>query len=111
MYFYQSELPYDADYSFADEKFVGYKVGPSVTNHKALGVGIYSNFRDHDIDVMAGVRVSNPHQEGIQMKNMFTVKLDNQGGISSVVNGHGPGPMSDTERGVPHRCSDLICGE
>ncbi len=82
-----------------------------MTNHKALGLGIYSNFRDHHIDVATGVFVSNPFQNGIQMNNMFTVKLDNQGKISSVVNGHGPGPMSDNERGVPHRCSDLICGE
>jgi len=111
VYFYQSELPYDADFSFADNKFVGYKVGPSVTNHKASGLGIYSNFRDHDIDVTTGVLVSNSLEMVIQMKNMFTVKLDNQGKVSSVVNGRGPGPMSDTERGVPHRCSDLICGE
>lgn len=80
-------------------------------NHKAIGLGIYSNFRDHDIDVATGVQVLNSLNDGIQMKNIFTVKLDNMGKISSVVNGHGSGPMSDTERGVPHRCSDLTCGE
>lgn len=111
VYFYQSELPYDADHSFADGRFDGYKVGPSAMNHKAIGLGIYSNFRDHDIDVATGVQVLNSLNDGIQMKNIFTVKLDNMGKISSVVNGHGSGPMSDTERGVPHRCSDLTCGE
>jgi hypothetical protein len=105
-------LPYDADHSFADEKFVGYKVGPNVIHHKASGLGIYSNFRDHNIVVETAIQLPNPIlNNGIQLKNMFTVKLDNKGSISSVVNGRGPGPLSDTERGVPHRCSDSTCEE
>lgn len=109
VYFYQCELPYDADHSFADKNFVGYKVGPKAENHKAVGLGIYSNFRDHDIDVWTGL--VHPPNDGIQMKNIFTVKLDNVGKISSVVNGRGPGPTIDTERGHPYRCSDETCLE
>jgi hypothetical protein len=79
-------------------------------HHKASGLGVYSNFRDHNITVGTAVLVPNPLLiNGIQLKNMFTVKLDNKGSIRSVVNGLGPGPLSDTERGVPHRCSDLFC--
>lgn len=107
VYFYQSELPYDADGSFADDKFVGYKVGSNVTNHSASGLGIYSNFRDHDVEVWTGV--IHPRIDSIHMKNIFTVKLDNMGKISSVVNGFGPGPVTDAERGVPHRCSEVTC--
>lgn len=76
-----------------------------MTNHKASGIGVYSNFRDHDIDVSTGV----VHPDGIHMTNIFTVKLDNVGKINSVVNGLGPGPATDAERGVPHRCSDETC--
>jgi len=109
VYFYQCELPYDADHSFADKKFVGYKVGPKAENHKAVGLGVYSNFRDHDIEVWTGV--VHPPNDGIQMKNILTVKLDNEGKISSVVNGRGPGPTVGTERGHPYRCSDETCGD
>jgi hypothetical protein len=95
VYFYQSELPYDADESF---EFVGYKVGSNVKRHKAKGLGIYSNFREHP-----------KGEEGIEMSNVFTVKLDNMGQINSVVNGHGPGPTNDTKYGTPLRCPDNTC--
>lgn len=107
VYFYQSELPYDADQSFADNKFLGYKVGDSVTKHKAKGLGIYSNFRDHDVEVWTAVE--HPPNDGIEMTNLFTVKLDNMGKINSVVNGLGPGPTSDDERGIPRRCVNNSC--
>ena len=107
VYFYQCELAYDVDNTFAENSFVGYRVGPQVTKHKAIGLGIYSNFRDHNVKVATAV--VHPSNDGIQMKNIFTVKLDNQGQINSIVNGRGSGPKNDTERGHPFRCSDELC--
>ena len=104
VHFYQCELPYDADASFAARGFVGYRVDPDVARHAAAGVGVYSNFRDHD--VRAGTAVAHPVAEGVAMRHMFTVKLDNLGGIKSVANGRGPGPTEDTPRGTPLRCPD-----
>jgi len=108
VYFYQSELPYDADQTFANNRFVGYKIGSNVQNHKAKGLGIYSNFRDHDVKTWTAIE--HPVSNGIEMSNIFTVKLDNQGQINSVINGYGPGPTSDdTAYGTPLRCSDNNC--
>jgi hypothetical protein len=100
--FYQSELPYDADSSFADMGYVGYRV--ESTHHKAMGLGIYSNFRDHDIAVKTAIQVPKENSNGIQMMNMFTVKLDNMGKISSVVNGK---QQADTGNGIIQRCTNL----
>jgi hypothetical protein len=102
VFFYQSELPYDADSSFADMGYVGYRVAS--THHKAMGLGIYSNFRDHDIDVKSAIQVPNQNIDDIQMSNMFTVKLDNMGKISSVVNGK---QQADTGNGIIQRCTNL----
>lgn len=109
VYFYQCELPYDVDASFADNGYVGYRVGSNVKNHKALGLGIYSNFRDFDVEVATGIEYPESGNSNIRMRNAFTVKLDNLGKISSVVNGRGPGPTSSSERGKPHRCADETC--
>jgi len=108
VYFYQSELPYDADESFETKKFVGYKVGSNVKNHKAKGLGIYSNFRDYNVSTWTAVEHPKG-EEGIEMSNVFTVKLDNMGQINSVVNGRGPGPTNDTKYGTPLRCPDNTC--
>ena len=78
-------------------------------NHKALGLGIYSNFRDYDVEVRTAVVHSTNNGGDIQMTNIFTVKLDNKGKISSIVNGRGPGPTMKMEGGHPYRCSDEAC--
>jgi hypothetical protein len=104
--FYQCELPYDVDQSFAERSFVGYRVGEHVQHHEAKGIGVYSNFRDFDVNVATAI-VHPENREGITMKNLFTVYLDNQGKINSVVNGRGPGQKS--ERGHPYRCRDSSC--
>ncbi len=105
--FYQCELPYDVDQSYADKLFVGYRVGSDVETHTARGLGVYSNFRDFDVNVATAI--SHPESDGIEMSNLFTVYLDNQGKINSVVNGKGPGPASVSDRGIPFRCSDSAC--
>mmetsp|Transcript_24460 Transcript_24460/g.37418 ORF Transcript_24460/g.37418 Transcript_24460/m.37418 type:complete len:742 (-) Transcript_24460:31-2256(-) len=105
--FYQCELPYDVDQSYADKSFVGYRIGPDVKSHTARGTGIYSNFRDFDVNVATAI--SHPESDGIVMSNLFTVYLDNQGKINSVVNGKGPSAVSESDRGRPFRCSDNAC--
>ncbi|CAM9646342.1 unnamed protein product, partial [Chrysoparadoxa australica] len=47
VFFYQSELPYDADETYADH--VGYRVNKVATGHEAHGVGVYSFFRYRNI--------------------------------------------------------------
>ncbi|ACI64129.1 predicted protein [Thalassiosira pseudonana CCMP1335] len=105
--FYQCEFPYDVDQTFAENKYVGYRVDPKVERHYAGGLGIYSNFRDYNIQLATAI--VHPESDGIQMRNMFTVKLDNQGMIASIVNGRGPGPSPDSERGHPFRCINSDC--
>ena len=107
--FYQCELPYDVDQSYADKSFVGYRVGSDVESHTARGIGIYSNFRDFDVNVATAI--SHPESAGIVMNNLFTVYLDNQGKINSIVNGKGPGAVSESDRGRPFRCSDNTCSD
>jgi len=107
--FYQCEFPYDVDQSYAEKSFVGYRVGSDVKNHTAMGVGVYSNFRDYDVNVATAI--SHPESDGISFSNVFTVYLDNQGKINSVVNGKGPGPVSESDRGRPFRCRDIVCSD
>lgn len=90
--FYQCELPYDVDQLlYADKSFVGYRVGLNVKSHTAMGLGVYSNFRDFDVKVATAIY--HPDSVRITMKNIFTVYLDNRGKISTVVDGKGPGPI------------------
>ena len=70
-------------------------------------MGVYSNFRDYDVSVDTAVII--PETNEVKMKNIFTVKLDNMGKISSILNGRGPGPTSETKRGVPLRCLNSSC--
>jgi len=54
VFFYQCELPYDASQSsFGAGGFAGYVVGPQVRDHSAVGVGVYSFFRDHQASAKA----------------------------------------------------------
>ena len=58
---------------------------------------------------MVKTGIVHPVSDDIEMRNLFTVKLDNKGKINSVVNGRGPGPVDDSERGHPYRCTNQIC--
>lgn len=86
-YFYQSEYPYDVDHAYADAGFVAYKVGDSVTDHEAWGVGVYSFFRDYDVNMDTGI--SSPQKPGIKFHNSLNVFLDGKGGINHVINEKG----------------------
>lgn len=80
--FYQSELPYDVN-NFG---FVGYKVTKYAEGHVCGGAGIYSNFRDYDVDVKTAISSENSNATFI---NPFTKFLNNNGSILNIVNENG----------------------
>jgi hypothetical protein len=97
--FYQSELPYDVTHaSFGRKGYTGYHVDDAVQSHHAMGIGVYSNFRDYTVQVTTAIR--HPRRKGINFTNPFTVLLDNHGMISSVINGQG---KQTVQKGVPVR--------
>lgn len=94
LYFYQSEIPYDAPnqkaYKSHDGKVNGYaslKVGDDVNEFEGYGMGIYCYNRDADIEIFSGAEV--PDTEGVVLHNIMTVKLNGNGQITHVVNEQG----------------------
>lgn len=94
LYFYQSEIPYDAPnqeaYRSHDGKVNGYaslKIGNDVTEFEGYGMGIYCYNRDADIEIFSGAEV--PNVEGVMLHNIVTVKLNGNGQITHVVNDKG----------------------
>jgi hypothetical protein len=94
LYFYQSEMPYDAPsqkaYKSHNGKVNGYaslKVDDNVTSFVGYGIGIYCYNRDSDIEIFSGAEI--PDVEGVALHNIMTVKLNGNGKISHVVNDEG----------------------
>ena len=87
VYFYQCELPYDVKQaSFGDKDYNGYLITENVQSHTLAGAGVYSNFRNEQVKVKTAIR--HPKTD-IQCVNPFTVFLDNNGYIETIVNGVG----------------------
>jgi hypothetical protein len=91
VYFYQCELPYCASHDFAKEEFRGYFVDHDVKDHAVYAPGIYSNFRNDPVVISTAIQ--HPIEPKIRLLNAFTVKLDNMGGIRSIVNNEGTQPV------------------
>ena len=94
LFFYQSEMPYDApnqkSYKSNNGKTKGYasiKVNDDVSKFESYGVGIYCYNRDADIEIFSAVEV--PDKEGVKLHNTCTVKLNGMGKITHVINNHG----------------------
>lgn len=85
-YFYQSEFPYDVTASYGTAGYAGYRVGSTVVNHQAYGVGVYSFFRDDLVTARSGIYV--PTVGGMVFVNALTRFLNGNGGILSVINGN-----------------------
>ena len=98
VHFYQCEFPYGVGQEFKDAEFRGYMIGETVKEHEVHAPGIYSNFRNDDVFVSTAIE--HPESPSVLCHNPFTVKLDNQGGIDTIVNGKG-GRAS--EKGMPVR--------
>ena len=98
VYFYQSELPYDVDQqNYGDKGFVSYYVKEGVKNHSAWGIGVYSYFRDHSVEVKTGIKV--PVEQNVKFVNVFSVFLSGSGAIDKVIDDKGdavkgPGQVS-----------------
>ena len=87
-YFYQSEFPYDVTQeNYGDMGYVAYKVGDSVSNHLAYGIGAYSFFRDNIVIVENGIKT--PETSGITFVNSLSVFLNGNGRINHVIDGQG----------------------
>lgn len=116
--FYQSELPYEVtqeEYGGPSNAFVSYHVDEEhVSSHNLAGGGVYSFFRDHDVQVDMAFRHprngnnsasslhpqnSTNHSNNVQvnMTNVFTRFLDGKGSIRSVVNMNGH-PVTNRDR-------------
>jgi hypothetical protein len=100
VYFFQCEFPYGVDRSFSEKEFRGYLVQDHVAEHEVYSPGIYSNFRNDN--VVVSTAIEHPERPLIYIVNPFTVKLDNQGGITSIVNGKGGAAQT---QGKPVRMS------
>jgi hypothetical protein len=78
--FFQCELPYDVNHSFAH---TGYHVHESVKSHTGRGIGVYSNFTCFDVQAEKGLKF--PLMGGVKILNPFTVFLNGYGGIKNVL--------------------------
>ena len=94
LFFYQSEIPYDPP-SQADwmngptDGFASYKIGESVTDHEAMGMGIYCYFRS-DPSVRLESAIEAPDKPNVKLRDMTTVSLGGgTGEITHVVNQRG----------------------
>ncbi len=94
LYFYQSEIPYDApdqeSFQSHDGTVNGYaslKISDEVTKFDGYGMGVYCYNRDADIEIFSGAEV--PDKEGVALHNIVTVKLNGNGQITHVVNDQG----------------------
>jgi len=85
--FYQSEYPYDVTADYANRNFVSYRVSSEVTDHKAYGVGVYSFFRDNEVNMDSAI--SAPDTTGVTFTNSLSVFLNGKGSIKHVINDQG----------------------
>jgi hypothetical protein len=93
-YFYQSELPYGVfDREFGAPGYVGYKVSASVKSHKAVGLGVYTNFYN---PVTVENAIEAPSTATI--RQAMTVHLNADGRVNHVINGLGGPVQAGTQR-------------
>jgi hypothetical protein len=61
------------------------------SDHTVYAPGIYSNFRNDPVVISTAIQ--HPIEPNIRFLNAFPVKLDNLGGIRSIVNNEGTRPF------------------
>ncbi len=104
-YFFQSEIPYDpptqGDWSGPEMRngWASYKVGSSVKQHEAWGLGVYSVFRRPDVVLTRAFEV--PETPGVRFHHMITVALGNHGEITHVINDTGEATALGPKRVEP----------
>lgn len=104
VYFYQSEAPYDVPnqaswMNGSTNGFASYKVADHVTQHKAIGMGVYCFFNDNP-EVKLSSAIEAPVGEQIQFERMTSVSLGGTGEITHVINtlGETAKPGSEVSR-------------
>jgi hypothetical protein len=92
--FFQDEPPYDVPSQSAwmngtARGFSPYSVSPSVTNHQAYGLGVYSNFSATNVILDSAITV--PVASGVTVTDALTYNLGtaSNSGIEHVVNDQG----------------------
>jgi hypothetical protein len=96
VYFYQSELPYDAPSQSAWSEapgvngYASYKVANSVTSHQAYGLGVYGVFQTSNIKCFNTIETPTNSQQ-VNMHDMINVLIEAQTGseMTHIINGTG----------------------
>jgi hypothetical protein len=95
VYFYQSELPYDAPSQSAWSHngvngYASYKVADSVTSHQAYGVGVYGVFQTSNVKCFNTMETPTNSQQ-VNMHDMINVLIEAQTGseMTHIINGTG----------------------
>ena len=93
VYFYQSELPYDppsqADWTHDGVNgYASYKVADTVTDHQAIGLGVYCVFYNPVVEDDA---IETPSAAGVVLHHMVTewLGVDDQSAIAHIIDGSG----------------------
>jgi hypothetical protein len=106
LYFYQSELPYDAPSQSAWSEspgvngYASYKVASSVTSHEAYGLGVYGVFLSSTSSCLNAIETPVNVQQ-VNVHDMITVCItaeSNESQITHIINGTGSevGPSFST---------------
>jgi len=104
VYFYQSELPYDATQDYGTKGYAGYRVAEGVTSHLAYGVGVYHFFRDFEVTVASGIVAPRALEDSFVAP--LGVYLNGQGTILHVINDKGATTKAESASQVEWVCSD-----
>ena len=99
-YFYQSELPYIVTQEEFPRNLSGYKVSAHVQDHAAYGVGVYSFFRDHVVNVTSGIVAPATSK----FVNPMSVFLNGNGGIDHILNDQGGASVAGVQPQVHYLC-------
>lgn len=95
VYFYQSELPYDAPNQSSWSHngvngYTSYKVADNVTSHQAYGLGIYGVFQTSNVKCYNTIETPTNSQQ-VNVHNMINVLIEAQTGseMTHIINGTG----------------------
>ena len=88
VYFYQSEFPYDVTQeNYGNMGYSAYYVKDTVERHYGWGIGVYSYFRDHAVNVQSGIKA--PVSSEVKFVDALTVFLNGNGAIDHVIDTQG----------------------
>jgi hypothetical protein len=99
-FFYQSELPYVVTQAEFPANYSGYKVAAHVQDHVAYGVGVYSFFRDHVVNITSGIVAP----ASSKFVNPMSVFLNGNGGIDHILNDQGAASVAGVQPQVHYLC-------